>query len=136
MTGWGGYEYSRSTQSLNAIEPYDIGNNIEIIRSLSQKMAVLTTSFASGVWEKHRVWYEQLHGNRGLIIWDDKAGFIGPDGAIGQRGREVAPYYKELRAGVAALLINSERVVDPVAIHYSQPIIRVEVMLAQRPKGH
>ena len=61
------------TQALTAIEPYDIGNNIEIIRSLNPDMAVVTTGFANGPWEKHRVWYELLHGNRGLIIWDDKA---------------------------------------------------------------
>jgi len=135
MPGWGGYDYSRIVKSLNAIEPYDIGNNIEIIRSLNPTMAVVTTSFAQGPWEKHRVWYEMLHGNRGLIIWDDKSAFIGSDNSVGERGREVAPYYNELRGGVSALLINSERAVDPVAIHYSQPSMRVEWMLAQRPKG-
>jgi hypothetical protein len=135
MPGWGGYDYSRITSSLNAIEPYDIGNNIEIIRSLNPGMVVMTTSFARGPWEKHRVWYELLHGNRGLIIWDDKAAFIGADNAVGERGREVSPYYNELRGGIGALLINSERVADPVAIHYSQPSMRVEWMLAQRPKG-
>jgi hypothetical protein len=135
MPGWGGYDYSRITKSLNAIEPYDIGNNIEIIRSLNPAMAVLTTSFAQGPWEKHRVWYELLHGNRGLIIWDDKSAFVGHDNIVGERGREAAPYYNELRDGVAALLINSERVVDPVAIHYSQPSMRAEWMQAQRPMG-
>ena len=54
---------------------------------------------------------------------------------MGERGREVAPYYNELRGGIGALLINSERVADPVAIHYSQPSMRIEWMLAQRPKG-
>jgi hypothetical protein len=135
MPGWGGYDYSRIAQSLNAIEPYDIGNNIEILRSLNPAMAVLTTSFAQGAWEKHRVWYELLHGNRGLIIWDDKSAFIGHDNTVGDRGREVATYYNELRGGVAALLIASERVVDPIAIHYSQASMRAEWMLAQRPKG-
>ena len=135
MPGWGGYDYSRIAKSLNAIEPYDIGNNIEILRSLNPQMAVLTTSFARGPWEKHRVWYELLHGNRGLVIWDDKAAFIGPGTTIGERGREVEPYYKELRDGVAALLINSQRIDDPIAIHYSQPSMRIEWMLAQRPNG-
>ncbi|MCC6341295.1 MAG: beta-galactosidase [Bryobacterales bacterium] len=135
MPGWGGYDYSRLTESLNAIEPYDIGNNIEIIRSLNPKMAVLTTSFATGPWEKHRVWYELLHGNRGLILWDDKSAFIGGDNAIGPRGKETAPYYEELRGGLGALLINSRRVADPIAIHYSQPSMRIEWMLARRPKG-
>src|SRR5262249_52004653 len=72
MPGWGGYDYARMTQSLTAMEPYDIGNNIEIIRSLNPRIAVVTTAFGKGPWEKHRVWYELLHGNRGLVIWDDK----------------------------------------------------------------
>jgi len=135
MPGWGGYDYSRITKALNAIEPYDIGNNIEIIRSLNPRMAVLTTSFARGPWEKHRVWYELLHGNRGLIIWDDKSAFIGPGTTIGERGREVEAYYRELREGIASLLVNSERTADPIAIHYSQPSMRIEWMLTQRPKG-
>jgi hypothetical protein len=135
MPGWGGYDYSRITKALTAIEPYDIGANIEIIRSLNPDMAVLTTSFATGPWEQYRVWYELLHGNRGLIIWDDKSAFINPDGSLGPRARETAPYYTELRGGVAAQLINSRRIADPIAIHYSQPSMRIEWMLAQRPKG-
>ena len=37
--GWGGYDYARITKALTAIEPYDIGNNVEIIRSLNPAMA-------------------------------------------------------------------------------------------------
>lgn len=133
--GWGGYDYYRLAQALTAIEPYDIGNNIEIIRSINPKMAVLTTAFASGPWEKHRVWYELLHGNRGLILWDDKSEYVTRDGAVASRGRETEPYYNELRNGIAALLINSERQAAPIAIHYSQSSMRTEWMLAQRAKG-
>ncbi|HLK19868.1 MAG TPA: beta-galactosidase, partial [Bryobacteraceae bacterium] len=64
MPGWGGYDYARLANALNFFEPYDIGNNIEIIRSLVPATPVVTTSFARGPWEKHRVWYELLHGNR------------------------------------------------------------------------
>ena len=133
--GWGGYDYARVTQALTAIEPYDIGNNIEIIRSLNPGMAVVTTSFASGPWEKHRVWYELLHGNRGLILWDDKAEYVTQEGVTGRRGQEAEPYYNEIRNGIGALLINSQRLADPIAIHYSQPSMRTEWMLAQKPKG-
>lgn len=135
MPGWGGYDYSRITKALTAIEPYDIGNNIEIIRSLNPGMAVTTTSFKTGPWEQHRVWYEMLHGNRGLIIWDDKSEFVTADNQLGPRAHEVVPYYTELRNGIAAQLIGSERITGPIAIHYSQPSMRVEWMLAQRPKG-
>jgi hypothetical protein len=135
MPGWGGYDYYRLANALTAIEPYDIGNNIEILRSINPKLAVITTSFAQGPQEKHRVWYELLHGNRGMIIWDDRAGFIARDGSNGKRGEECTPYYNEIRGGIGALLINSVRQADPVAIHYSQASMRTEWMLAQKPKG-
>jgi len=134
MPGWGGYDYYRLAHSLTSIEPYDIGNNIEMLRSFNPAVAVVTTAFAQGPWEKQRVWYELLHGSRGLIIWDDKHGFIAPDGKIGDRGREVAPYYNEIRGGIGALLINSTRLADPIAIHYSQASMRTEWMLGQRNK--
>ncbi|MFN7995031.1 MAG: alpha-amylase family protein [Bryobacteraceae bacterium] len=135
MPGWGGYDYARLTGALTFFEPYDIGKNIEIIRSLAPSTPVVTTGFAHGPWEKQRVWYELLHGNRGLIIWDDKHEFVGRDGAVGERGRESAPYYTEIRGGLGALLINSRRLADPIAIHYSQASFRTNWMLRNRPKG-
>lgn len=135
MPGWGGYDYYRLTQALTAIEPYDIGDNIEIIRSLNPGMAFVTTAFARGPWEKHRIWYELLHGARGNIIWDEKSEHVGHDGTIGERGKEVAPYYREVTGGIGALLIASARQSDPVAIHYSQASMRAEWMVAQKPKG-
>ena len=135
MPGWGGYDYYRITQVLQALEPYDIGNNIEIIRSLNPHVAVITTAFARGPWEKHRIWYELLHGARGNLIWDEKAEHVGRDGSVGERGREVAPYYGELRGGLGAQLMSSARQSDPIAIHYSQASMRAEWMLARRPQG-
>jgi hypothetical protein len=136
MPGWGGYDYALLTKSLTAMEPYNIGNNVEIIRSLNPKMPIVSTAFARGPWEKHRVWYELLHGGRGLILWDEKSGeFIGPDGSLIDRGREMAPLFTELRNGIGALIINSERITDPIAIHYSQASMRINWMLEQQPKG-
>jgi hypothetical protein len=135
MPGWGGYDYARITNAVNFLEPYDIGNNIEIIRSLAPSVAVVTTAFARGPWEKHRVWYELLHGNRGLIIWDDKHEFVDRDGAPGPRGAEAAIYYHEIRNGLGALLINSRREAEPVAVHYSQASFRTDWMLRNQSKG-
>lgn len=135
MPGWGGYDYARLTRAVNFFEPYDIGNNIEIIRSVAPETPVVTTAFARGAWEKHRVWYELLHGNRGLIIWDDKHEFVNPDGTPGPRGLEAGPYYNEIRRGIGALLINSRREAGPIAIHYSQASFRTDWMLRNQPKG-
>jgi hypothetical protein len=136
MPGWGGYDYWRITRAVTALEPYDIGNNIEIIRSLNPTLPFITTSFARGDWERHRIWYELLHGARGHIIWDDKNdGFATKDAKPAERGLEVAGYYNEIRNGLGELLIASTRQEDPIAIHYSQPSMRTEWMLAERPKG-
>jgi hypothetical protein len=136
MPGWGGYDYYRLTNALSALEPYNIGSNVEIIRSINPRTVMLTTAFAQGPWEKHRIWYELLHGSRGIIIWDEKAEYVARgDLKVGERGRQTQAYYNELRSGLAALFINSTRQSDPVAIHYSQPSMRIEWMLAQKPKG-
>ncbi|MCL4784733.1 MAG: beta-galactosidase [Bryobacterales bacterium] len=136
MPGWGGYDYWRLSQVLTAVEPYNIGDNIEIIRSLNPSLPFVTTSFARGDWERHRIWYELLHGSRGHIIWDDKNdGFATRDAKPAERGLEVEGYYNEIRNGLGALLIASARQEDPIAIHYSQPSMRTEWMLAQRPHG-
>ena len=79
--GWGGYDYSLLTKVLDAIEPYNIGGNVELIRSLNPKMVILTTASTQGPQEKHRVWRELLHGSRGPILWDSKSEFVQPDGS-------------------------------------------------------
>ena len=82
-----------------------------------------------------RVWYELLHGNRGLIIWDDKSEYVDKDGNVEERGREAESYYNEIRNGLGAPLINSSRQADPIAIHYSQPSLRAEWLLETKRRG-
>ena len=135
MPGWGGYDYARITRAISAIEPYDIGSNVEIIRPLNPDMTMLSTSFETGNWEQHRVWYELLHGQRGLILWDEHHEYVNKNGSPEPRGQEASKYYNELRDGIGALVINSHPVNDPIAIHYSQPSMRTEWMLARRPHG-
>jgi Beta-galactosidase/Beta-galactosidase trimerisation domain len=135
MPGWGGYDYYRLTSALQAMEPYDIGDSVELIRSLNPSLAFVTTAFATGPWEKHRLWSELLHGARGHIIWDEKNDIVGLDGSIGARGKDVAPYWNELNGGIGTLLMNSQRQAGPIAIHYSQASMRTEWMLKQMPKG-
>ena len=122
MPGWGGYDYARLTQAINFFEPYDIGNNIEIIRSLAPSTPVVTTAFARGPWEKHRVWYELLHGNRGLIIWDEKREFVNRDGTPGPRGIEAAPTITKSAVVLGAAHQQPARG-DPIAIHYYRPAL-------------
>ncbi|MEO6828390.1 MAG: alpha-amylase family protein, partial [Acidobacteriaceae bacterium] len=135
MPGWGGYDYSRIAKSLNAIEPYDIGRSVDIVHSLNPEMVVMSTGFAAGPWEKHRVWYELIHGERGLIIWSEKHNYMQDNGEPTAIGKGAGEYYNEIRNGAGALIINSQVVNNRIAIHYSQPSLRTQWMLERRPDG-
>lgn len=133
--GWGGYDYTRLTEAVNVMEPYDIGSSVKLAHSLNPAIPLLSTTFASGDWERHRIWFELLQGNRGLILWDEGANYIRPDGTKGTAGAKAEGYYRELREGMGALIINSTGLDDGIAIHYSQPSMRTEWMLERRPDG-
>ncbi|MFC3103778.1 beta-galactosidase [Salinisphaera aquimarina] len=132
MPGWGGYDYARLTKAVTAIEIYDIGRSVDIVHSLDPSIPILGTGFSSGRWEKHRVWHELLHGNRGLILWDPDRRYVQPDGQPTKAGLRSGRYYNEIRDGTGALIINSPVVNDPIAVHYSQPSLRTQWLLERR----
>ena len=135
IPGWGGYDYSRLANSLDAMELYDYSDNVEMLRSFNPNAVMLTTSFDGGEAEEHRVWREMLRGARGLILWDPNNEIVGKDGRIGDRGRKAAPYFQEIRGGLGALLINSHRHEDPIGILYSPASMRIQWLLDRRTSG-
>jgi hypothetical protein len=135
IPGWGGYDYSRLASSVDSMELYDYGENIEMLRSFNPNAVMLTTSFSGGAAEEHRVWRELLRGARGLVLWDDTNQFIAKDGAIGDRGREAAPYFQEIRSGLGAVLINSRSHTDPIAILNSPASMRVRWLMDRKSEG-
>jgi Beta-galactosidase len=135
IPGWGGYDCSRLAGSVDAMELYDYGENVAIAHSFNPELIMLTTSFKGGPFEAHRVWRELLRGTRGLVLWDDQNAFVGRDGSLGERGREAASYFGEIRGGLGALLINSRRHTDPIGILYSPASMRVQWLLDRRAAG-
>ncbi len=135
IPGWGGYDYSRLAGSVDAMELYDYADNVAIARSFNPGLIMLTTSFIGGPAEAHRVWRELLRGTRGLVLWDDSNGFAGRDGSLGERGREAASYFDDMRGGLGALVINSRRHTDPIGILYSPASMRVQWLLDRRATG-
>ena len=133
--GWGGYDYTRLAEVATVMEPYDIGGSVKLVHSLNPAMPLLSTTFASDDWERHRIWHELFQGNRGLILWDENQRYIQPDGSKGEGGAKAEGYYNELRNGLAATIIASKGNDDGIAIHYSQPSLRTQWMLERRPDG-
>jgi hypothetical protein len=135
IPGWGGYDYSRLATTVDAMELYDHGGNVEMVRALNPRLIMLLTSGGGGASEEHRVWREALRGIRGLILWDENNEFVSDDGKIGKLGQEGTPYFVELRSGLGALLINSHRRTDPIAMLYSPASMRVQWLLDRRAAG-
>jgi hypothetical protein len=69
IPGSSGYDYSRLAADVDAMELYDFGDNVEIVRSFNPRLITLLTS---GAFEEHRVRRDALRGIRGLILWDKK----------------------------------------------------------------
>ena len=135
IPGWGGYDYARLAGAVDAMEIYDAGANVDILRSLNPRLVLLTTVYGGGAQSTHHLWHAVLRGARGAILWDERDELAGEDGSPGPWGREIAPVLGELRDGLGSLLINSRRETAPVAVLYSPPSFRVQWMLDRRPQG-
>ena len=49
IPGWAPNHYSRLAGSVYAMEPYDLGDNVEIVRSLNLRLTMLLRSEARGI---------------------------------------------------------------------------------------
>jgi hypothetical protein len=135
IPGWGGYDYARLAHAVDVMELYDDGGNLEIARALNPDLVLLTTSAEGGAREAHRAWRELLRGTRGIILWDAKDELVAADGTPGERARDAAQTFQEIRGGLGALLINSVRETDPIAILYSPASFRLQWLLDWRDRG-
>jgi hypothetical protein len=132
---FGGYDYWQLSRAIDMIEPYNIGNNRELWRSFAPEKPALTTGFGANDMEIWRLWYQALHGDLGVIIYDEQNRYLDAEGNPTKLGSLVAPAYRELTGGVVKQLHQMERVNDPVAIHYSQPSITAHWMIERSPLG-
>ncbi len=134
-SAFGGYDYWLLSQAIDVAEPYNIGNNREIWRSFVPRKPALTTGFGASDQEVWRLWYQALHGDRGVIIYDEENRYLDAAGKPTALGEKVAPTYRELTGGIGTQLFQMERVNDPIAIHYSHPSITAHWMIERRPLG-
>jgi len=134
-SAFGGYDYWKLSKVIDTIEPYNIGNNREIWRSFNPGAVAVTTTFGFSENEVWRLWYQLLHGDRGIIIYDEKNRYLTAEGKPTALGKSVRPVYRELTGGVGKLLIASTRNADPVTIHYSQASIRAHWMFEAKSEG-
>jgi hypothetical protein len=146
-SAYGWYNYENVVRSVDVIEIANAGNNIEIARSLDPSIILLTTHDSGGSPDRlqtaeqhlkkeqteHLVWWDLFHNHRGTVIWDNRLPqFAFVDEKTGKLTASAGIFsdvLHELRAGIGKLFINSERLHDGIAIHYSQPSIQIHWLL-------
>jgi len=149
--GW--YNYEQVMRVVDVIEPYNIGNNVEVARSLKPDAILLSTvgfdhkpgtpMTAADRIEQRRavrpVWWELFHNHQGTIIWDNQEeGGTFVDLKTGQLTPSADTFtdvFRELRSGLGMQVIDSIRTHDGIAIHYSHPSVQAHWLLENVKKA-
>jgi len=131
----GGWDFWKLCQVFDVLEAYYIGNNYELMRSFNPNLIPFHCSFGKGNPERHLIWYLFIHGDRGLLVWDDGSKYVDDEGNYSERAKDFAPLYGELTGGIGKLRIVSQRRDDPIALYHSQANLRVHWILEVRPLG-
>lgn len=152
--GW--YNYENVCDVVDVIEPYNIGNNVEIIRGLGNHRIIQLNTYgfqhkpgsrpedlteADRLAQRQatrRVWWQLFHESRAAIIWDyteDDYRFVGPDRELTPAALTFKDTFREIRSGIGNLVIAARRTHDGVAIHYSHPSVQVHWMIENLKRG-
>ena len=122
-SAFGGYDYWQLSGAIDMIEPYNIGNSRELWRSFAPEKPTFMTGFGTGNSEVWRHWYQTLHGDRGVIIYDEENRFLDDECNITDYGKPFVSLYAELTGGIVKQITQAKPVQAQVAIHYSHPSI-------------
>ncbi len=149
--GW--YNYEQVLRAVDVIEPYNIGNNVEVIRSLKPEAIMLATiSYdhkpGTPMTAEDRlrqrqavrpVWWKLFHSHQATLIWDNQeesATFVDlKTGQLTTSAETFTDVFRELRSGIGMLVMNSKRSQDGIAIHYSHPSVQAHWLLENVKKA-
>jgi hypothetical protein len=121
-----GADWSRLDRVIDDFLSYDGGNQWDMHRSFAKRDAMIGfwTGYGShGLAVQNAIWtaaiHNVLHPN---IFW--MYSFLDPDMTYSQSARDMGAAFKSLKfEGVGKLLMESKRLGDGIAIHYSMPSV-------------
>jgi len=124
-----GHNYEKLMNNIDFIMPYNIGDSFELMRGLNPDFLYMHPTWKNGDKLKRQLWYQFLHGSRGVLFWDnfeEKHKFIDrKNKTLTARAKTAAPVLKEIQNGLDKLLLKAKRDHSGIAIYYSYPSIRV-----------
>lgn len=130
---FGGWDYTKVIEGVDALIPYNIGGNQEAVRSMQPNLKNLSPFFGDDERHVRGLWYAYVHGDAGVVFWDaDGANgrFVErPSGKLSTRGKRFGPALREIRGGYAQQFKAWDRTDDPIGLLYSQPSLRAHWLL-------
>lgn len=131
-TPYNGSDWYRLDRVVDDFLSYSGGNQWDFHRSFAKpgsRIGFWTGYGRSGVGVQHEIWTAAmsgvLHPN---LFWSPSV--INPDLTFSKSGRDMGTVFRALRfEGVGKLLMESERVTDGIAIHYSMPSVHAAGIL-------
>jgi len=135
VPGWGGYDYGQLAPVVDAMEIYNLGNAIEIARSLNPILPVLATCFSAERGGAASPLACMAAGRAGNHHLDEDGSVAGPDGQPGPHGALLAPMWREQTGALGVQLLEAQSAPGQVAILYSQASFRMTWLLDWRPGG-
>ena len=135
---YNGADWSRLDRVIDDFLSYDGGNQWDMHRSFAKPDAMIGfwTGYGSrGVAVQNAIWtaaiHNVLHPN---IFW--MYSFLDPDLTYSESARDMGVAFKSLRLeGVGKLLMESARLQDGIALHYSMPSIHAASILGYHQRS-
>ncbi len=135
---YNGADWYRLDQVIDDFISYDGGNQWDLHRSFARPNAMIGfwTGYGSrGAAVQNAIWTAAI--NNVLypnIFW--MYSFLDPDLTHSESARDMGAAFKSLRfEGVGKLLMESERLQDGIAIHYSMPSVHGATILGYHERG-
>ncbi len=131
-TPWDGADWYRLDQVVDDFLSYDGGNQWDLHRSFAKpgsRVGFWTGYGRQGVAVQHEIWSAALQGvffpN---LFWSHSV--VNPDLTWSRSGRDMGAAFRALRfEGIGRLLMESERLDDGIAVHYSMASVHAAGIL-------
>jgi len=139
-TAYNGCDWYRLDRVIDDFLSYDGGNQWDLHRSFAKpgSMIGFWTGYESrGLAIQNAIWTAAIHGVlHPNIFW--MLSYLNPDFTYSQGAQDMGETFKTLRfGGVGKLLMESERLRDGIALHYSMPSVHAASITHNYPeRGH
>lgn len=129
---YNGCDWYRLDQVIDDFLSYDVGSQWELHRSFAKPGSMIgfwTGYGSSGLAVQHAIWNAAIHNVLyPQIFW--LPAFLNPDFTHSKSAHDMGAAFHALRhEGIGKLLMESERLHDGIAIHYSMPSVHASVPL-------